>query len=119
MFYSPNLQIDVCATFLNDSYQDLINLIFPLEKRIKKTQFHWFNNDLRELRNQVQAIATIFSVTKSPIIKSQLDKLKLKYKNAIVSAKQTAFQTYISNSKNPLRDGWTLINQQREKSCRR
>lgn len=90
------------------------NLHFP-EKKVKvnnNTKVNWFNDELKLMRNKLDAISVIKQSFETEEITNLYKSLKHDYRKAILNAKQMANTNFIQNSNNKGKATWQLINSQ-------
>lgn len=108
--------IDGCAHLLVKIYQSHIEKLFPLTKcsttRLK-SQPRWFNEELRQMRNKLAGLKTIYNATKSEEDKNIYYKYRRYYKKNIEVTKKNAYSAYIVNSDNKIKASWNIVNIER------
>lgn len=108
-----NSQYDIQTTF-NSIVQILNNFIVrncPLKKCSVTTKLvNWFTPELRNMRDTVSALQTVYNVTKSHEDLARLRTFKSLYLQEIKVAKREKYSAYILNSSNVSRTAWQVVN---------
>ncbi|KAK9729918.1 hypothetical protein QE152_g15684 [Popillia japonica] len=90
-----SVDVDSVADFLLNSYRTLIDIHFPLKKvRIRGNSDYpvrWFNAELRKMRNTVEAMRLVYTVTGDAMDKTAYDAFRKVYRNAIQTTKKRAY----------------------------
>ncbi|KAK9696087.1 hypothetical protein QE152_g32132 [Popillia japonica] len=101
-FPLKNVDVDSVADFLLNSYRTLIDIHFPLKKvRIRCNSDYpvrWFNAELRKMRNTVEAMRLVYTVTGDAMEKTAYDAFRKVYRNAIQTTKKRAYASFIEDS---------------------
>ncbi|KAK9692588.1 hypothetical protein QE152_g35061 [Popillia japonica] len=109
-----SVDVDSVADFLLNSYRTLIDIHFPLKKvRIRGNSDYpvrWFNAELRKMRNTVEAMRLVYTVTGDAMDKTAYDAFRKVYRNAIQTTKKRAYASFIEDSSHKSRDIWRIIN---------
>ncbi|KAK9696007.1 hypothetical protein QE152_g32179 [Popillia japonica] len=108
--------------FLLNSYRTLIDIHFPLKKvRIRGNSDYpvrWFNAELRKMRNTVEAMRLVYTVTGDAVDKTAYDAFRKVYRNAIQTTKKRAYASFIKDSSHKSRDIWRIINFEGNRNAR-
>nr|CAI5838983.1 unnamed protein product [Callosobruchus analis] len=98
------------ADYLTNTFAYLTDHHFPIKKvSNRKTSCSWFNSGLKEMRDTLSAIKTIYNCTKNPADKSIYRSYSDKYKKAISEAKKESCMNYILKSNNMSKAVWNLV----------
>lgn len=93
------------------------NFYFP-EKNLKQRNCNnnikigWFNNELRCMRNKLEAVSVIKNTVNSAEVNILYNELRSTYRKEIALAKQKANSNFINNASNKSKATWQLINSQ-------
>lgn len=115
-FHWVSTDIQVLANKLVTILKEAANVAFPLTKcSIEKICLNvkWFNENLRQMRDELSSKKELYMITKTPEAKVQFNRFRSKYKNALINAKKTAYSNYIQDSDNKMKSSWQIINSER------
>ena len=110
------------ATFLSEflvkNFQSLVHKHFPLKKCFltDKPPVKWFNDSIRNMRDTLSSVRLVSIVTKDPQHITLYKSLYKDYRNEITICKKKAYNNFLENSNNKVKDSWKLINHTRNKS---
>lgn len=115
-YFVDNSDISIHERFqiFIDLITDAIDIIFPIKSKVinnkRKQGINWFNNELRELRNQLQflhdyseAHPTVDNITAFKTFRSL-------YRNELRKNKKIAHDNFIASHSNPQQAMWKVIN---------
>ncbi|KAG5873075.1 hypothetical protein JTB14_010491 [Gonioctena quinquepunctata] len=88
---------------------------FPIKKvpinRNESSKIKWFNDDLRNMREQLHSLKVLAKSTNCQELKDQVKSTRKNYKLEIKKAKISANTQFIENSSNKVKAAWQIINQ--------
>lgn len=116
IFSNNENSVDFLSNFLVNNYRSLVHQHFPQIKCTpgnSKPPIIWFNESLRKMRDTLSCVKLICNVTKNPDDFKMYKNLHKEYKFAINETKKAAYDQYIEKSENKSRDGWRLVNYER------
>ncbi|KAG5888006.1 hypothetical protein JTB14_016630 [Gonioctena quinquepunctata] len=88
---------------------------FPIKKvpinRNESSKIKWFNDDLRNMREQLHSLKVLAKSTNCQELKDQVKSTRKNYKLEIKKAKISANTQFIEDSSNKVKAAWQIINQ--------
>lgn len=115
-FYYGIYDVDHFSNFIVSTFKHLVEMNFPVNKTIvnnRKPPVCWFNDYLRKMRDNIASVKLIYDVNKDQNVLSMYKLMKKHYQLEINKTKISAYDSYIRNSDNKMRDSWRLINYER------
>lgn len=120
-FINTDLQLDEKFEIFLDKLIYIRNTTFPIVKKHirskNKNKINWFNNELREMRENLRLLNNLYCSFKTQNLLVSLKKYRYKYRQAINQAKQKANSEYIRKADNAGKAAWQVINIERKKAC--
>lgn len=117
-FLNSNLNADEKHHLFLNTILQYRDIAFPLTKKQiqvgRVTKISWFNEELREMRENLRFLNDLYSNFRTVNLADRLKRYKYKYKKAINEAKQRANTKYIQNSDNIAKAAWDIINTNRK-----
>lgn len=112
---------NLLSKFLLNTYTTQIDLHFPVKTlhNNNKSQIHFFNEDLKRMRNILNSLKTISLCTRNQLDVTVFREFQKKYRKEIVTAKKIAHDNLIIHSKNLSKDGWRIINNELNRDCKK
>jgi hypothetical protein len=111
--YCNNMEVSDSMVAFHERFKECFNNSFPLvelkNKQKKNRRLNWFTQRLHGIRKLMLASHTIFVCNRTEDAKNQYYTLKRMYRKELLSAKKTACEQYISNSKNTCAAAWKVI----------
>ena len=110
-FLNSNINADEKHDLFLKTILQYRDIAFPLTRKQvqvgRGTKLSWFNEELREMRENLRLLNDLYSNFRTINLADSLKRYKYKYKNAINEAKERANTKYIQNSDNiaPRRHG--------------
>lgn len=115
VFHDTDYCIEYLSEFLVTCWQSLVHKHFPLRKYFykMKSPINWYNVSLHRKRNILTSVKLICNVTKNPAFLSTYHALRKEYLLDIKNAKRTAYNKFLRDSENKVRDTWKIVNNER------
>lgn len=110
-FYN-NSDPNSLAAYLTAQLRNTIEHNMPT-KRISLSMHppvKWFNNELKDMRNTLQAIKLISEHNGDENSLNAYKQFRTQYRNRVKEVKTSCYDNYILHSSNKIRDTWKLIN---------
>lgn len=112
-----HLDINMKFKIFVDTVSAFIDAAFPEKTKIitegKGVKVNWFTGALRQRRETIEFLNDIYRKYPSPELKDVIAKQRSRYRIEISEAKKSAHDKFISESKNPQRAMWSVINTRR------
>lgn len=108
---NPERAMSVFVEFLREMVSDCS--VVTLANRRGGSPVFWFSNELKSLRNRVEALKTICLVRGTQDCWDAYGRLRLLYRKQVALCKRAAYTNLIANSDNKQRACWKLINYER------
>lgn len=110
--------VNFLFSMLHQTFVDAFEIAFPL-KHFTETELlrvHWFTDELRHMREELQLVAEMFFKFKTDNLRLLRNRLRQNYKAEVNRAKVAANDALIANSSNKCKTMWKMINSKRNMS---
>jgi len=99
-------------TLFHDNFTNLIDNCFPIRNKVisnKKKNLNWYTEELRQLRNKLDAFDVIYKVRKDEASLEAYKACKSLYIDRLNTTRKQSNATFINNSSNKSKAMWSVI----------
>ena len=101
---------DISFKVLLKDYMNLFNKYFPKQVIDNRKDYNWFDDELKKLLSNKEALFKKYMQTKSPEIKRQFTKARNLYFRKIQQKKQEYIKNKLESNKNDIKATWRTLN---------
>lgn len=117
----PSINIDDKFEIFLNIISSTLESVFPEKSKIftsgTANKIHWFTDELRQMRESLNLLLDLHRMNPTSNLKSLINTKKSLYRSELNRAKRNAHDKYISQSKNPNKAMWNIINNNKPQTC--